>query len=136
MAESYIRTAGDCLEQAHTSLEKKNYPLSVRRSQECIELSLKAALRSIGLEYPREHEVSRALEMTGKKFPSWFSVKIPKFMEISKDLSKKRGPAMYGYELELKPASAIFKKEDAEEALSSAKSVFQACEKLLNEMWG
>lgn len=135
MAESYIRTARDCLDQAHSSFKKENYPLSVRRSQECIELSLKAALRSIGLEYPREHDVSDALEMVKEKFPNWFSSKLPKFVEISKELSKKRGPAMYGYELELKPASEIFKKEDAEETLLSTKSVLQACEKLLDEMW-
>lgn len=135
MAESYIRTARDCLEQAHISFERGNYPLSVRRSQECIELSLKAALRGIGLEYPREHDVSDALEMVKEKFPAWFSSRLPKFVEISKALSKKRGPAMYGYEFELKPASAIFKKEDGEEALSSAEIVFQACEKLLDEMW-
>ena len=34
-------------------------------------------LRSIGVEYPREHDVSRALEMTKDKFPDWFVAKIP-----------------------------------------------------------
>jgi HEPN domain-containing protein len=52
-------------------------------------------------------------------------------MEISKDLSKKRGPAMYGYESEMKPSSDIFDKEDATSAISSAKDVFEACKKLI-----
>jgi len=134
MAESYITTARDCLEQAHSSFERGNYPLPLRRSQECTELSVKAALRSIGLEYPREHDVSDALEMVKEKFPTWFSSELPKFAEISKALSKKRGPAMYGYEFELKPASEIFKREDAEEAFSCAGFVFQACKKLLDEI--
>ena len=50
----------------------------------------------------------------------WFSSEIPEFTEASKDLSKKRGPALYGYEAELKPASDIFSRKDAEEALASA----------------
>ena len=100
MAESYIGIARDCLDQARMSFERGNYPLSVRRAQECVELSLKAVLRSIAVEYPREHDVSRALETVKEKFPDWFSCKIPEFM-ISRDLSKKRGPAMYGYEAEL-----------------------------------
>nr|MDO8098530.1 HEPN domain-containing protein [Candidatus Njordarchaeota archaeon] len=94
-------------------------------------MSLKAILRSVGIEYPREHDVSKALEISRDKFPGWFSTKIPKFMEVSKDLSKKRGPAMYGYESEMKPASNIFDEEDANSAISSAKEVFEACKKLI-----
>lgn len=45
--------------------------------------------------------------MVKDKFPDWFSSKIPDFISISRELSKKRGPAMYGYEAELKPASDI-----------------------------
>jgi len=109
----------------------EDYPMTVRRSQECVELSLKAVLRSIGIEYPREHDVGKALEVAKEKFPDWFSSKIPRFAEISRDLSKKRGPAMYGYEAELKPASDIFDKEDAKDAISAAREVFEACEKLI-----
>jgi len=133
MAENYIRTAGDCLEQARISLERENYPLSVRRAQECVELSLKAVLRSISVEYPREHDVSKALEMVKEKFPDWFLSKIPKLIRISSELSKKRGPALYGYEKELKPASDIFDKNDAEDAISSAGEIFELCEKFIKQ---
>jgi hypothetical protein len=136
MAKSYIRNAKDCLDQAYTSLERGNYPLSVRRAQECVELSLKSVLRSIAIEYPREHDVSKALEIVKGKFPDWFLAKIPEFREISRDLSKKRGPALYGYEAELKPASAIFSRTDAEEALASAEEVFNACNTLVIEIFG
>lgn len=136
MAESYIGIARDCLDQALMSFERGNYPLSVRRAQECVELSLKAVLRSIATEYPREHDISKALEMLKDKFPDWFSFKIPEFIRISRDLSKKRGPAMYGYEAELRPASDIFSKKDAEEALKSAREVFNACNKLMKEIFG
>ena len=79
--------------------------------------------------------MGRALEMVKGKVPDWFSSKIPEFTEVSRDLSKKRGPALYGYEAELKPASEIFNIKDAKEALASAEEVFNACNKLINEIF-
>jgi len=103
--------------------------MAIRRAQECVELSLKAALRAISLEYPREHDVGKALELVKGKFPDWFSLQTSEFMKISRDLAKKRGPAFYGFETEIKPASDIFTRGDAEEALVSAEEVFQNCQK-------
>ncbi|MEM2924750.1 MAG: HEPN domain-containing protein [Methanocellales archaeon] len=131
MALDYIKRAGRFLKECISAFEDGDYPVAVRRAQECVELSLKAALRSIGVEYPREHDVSKALEVVGDKFPEWFSVKIPRFMEISRDLSKKRGLAMYGYEVEFKPASKIFDRGDGENAIACAREVFESCEKLI-----
>lgn len=131
MALDYIKRAERCFKEAKLAFNDEDYPMTVRRSQECVELSLKAVLRSIGIEYPREHDVGKALEVAKEKFPDWFSSKIPRFAEISRDLSKKRGPAMYGYEAELKPASDIFDKEDAKDAISAAEEVFETCEKLI-----
>lgn len=135
MTFDYIRRAKSCFRESKAAFDEEDYPMTVRRSQECVELSLKAVLRGIAIEYPREHDVSKALEMVKGKVPDWFSSKIPEFMEISKDLSKKRGPALYGYESELKPASDIFNIKDAKEALASAEEVFNACNKLINEIF-
>lgn len=135
MTFDYIRRAKSCFRESKAAFDEEDYPMTVRRSQECVELSLKAVLRGIAIEYPREHDVSKALEMVKGKVPDWFSSKIPEFIEISKDLSKKRGPAWYGYESELKPASDIFNIKDAKEALASAEEVFNACNKLINEIF-
>lgn len=135
MTFDYIRRAKSCFRESKAAFDEEDYPMTVRRSQECVELSLKAVLRGIAIEYPREHDVSKALEMVKGKVPDWFSSKIPEFIEISKDLSKKRGPALYGYESELKPASDIFNIKDAKEALASAEEVFNACNKLINEIF-
>ena len=56
-------------------------------------------------------------------------------LDYIKRASKKRGPAMYGYEADLRPASDIFSRTDAEEALASAEEVFNACNKLINEVF-
>jgi len=136
MALDYIKRAKRCLKEAKSALEDEDHPMTIRRAQECVELSLKAALRSVAVEYPKEHDVSDALHMVKNKFPDWFKKEIPRFMEVSESLTKKRGPAMYGYEAELKPASEIFTKKDAEDAFLSAEEVFKACEKLIREFFG
>ena len=136
MTFDYIRRAKSCFRESKTALDEGDHPMTVRRAQECVELSLKAVLRSVAIEYPREHDVGRALEMVKGKVPNWFSSNIPEFTEVSRDLSKKRGPALYGYEAELKPASEIFNIKDAKEALASAEEIFNACNKLINEIFG
>lgn len=131
MAGDYLKRAGRCLREARSAFTEGDYPITVRRSQECVELSLKSVLRALGIEYPREHEVSGALGLAGKKLPVWFAAEIPRLIAISKDLSKKRGPALYGYEEELIPASELFGQGDAEVALAAAEEVFQLCERVV-----
>jgi len=135
MALDYIKRAGRCLKESKDAFEDNDFPITIRRAQECVELSLKAILRSTAIEYPRTHDVGESLEFVLEKFPSWFSARIPDFKRISKDLSKKRGPALYGYEAQLVPASDIFSKNDAEEALMSAEDVFGSCSYLITEIF-
>jgi len=125
---SMLEQAYSRLKTAQIALKDKNYAYSVRSSQECVELSLKAALRLLGIEYPKKHDVSRILLMNKERFPKWFP--ITEFAEISRRLAEKREPAMYGNELKMVPASVLFNKEEAEEALKNAKEIYHFCLKL------
>ena len=58
MAEAYLRQASFRLRYAGDALRAGNHPYALRLSQECVELSLKAALRLVGIEYPKVHDVS------------------------------------------------------------------------------
>ena len=51
-------------------------------------------------------------------------------------MGRKRRPAMYGYEAELKLSSDIFSREDGEEALRAAEEVFEACSRLIKGIFG
>jgi len=57
MAKAYLRQARERLRHANEALEGGNYPYVVRQSQEAVELSLKAALRLVGVEPPKWHDV-------------------------------------------------------------------------------
>ncbi|MEM2843060.1 MAG: HEPN domain-containing protein [Candidatus Bathyarchaeia archaeon] len=50
---SMLEQARSRLKTARIALKDKNYAYSVRSSQECVELSLKASLRLLGIEYPK-----------------------------------------------------------------------------------
>jgi len=53
MARNYLRQAQARTQTAETAVSQGNYAYAVRQSQEAVELSLKAALRLIGIEPPR-----------------------------------------------------------------------------------
>ena len=135
MARDYIKKAKRCLAEATVAFNEKDYPMAIRRAQESVELSLKAILRFFSIEYPKTHDVSPALPslQTHSDIPVWFKDKIQNFIEISRELSKSRGPAYYGLETELKPASEIFDESDAKESLDSAELVFNSCKRVIFE---
>lgn len=108
------------------------YAYAVRTAAECVELSLKATLRLVGIEYPKKHDVSRILLRVKERFPTWFEV--ARFAQISRELAAKREPAMYGDEAKMVPAEHLFTKRDAATALRQATEVYQSCLRLLEEV--
>jgi len=58
--KNYSKACG-IMEEARTLADKYAYDLCVRRAQEAFELLSKTVFSFMGCEYPREHDVSRAL---------------------------------------------------------------------------
>jgi HEPN domain-containing protein len=132
MASSMLEQAGLRLKAAAMGIKRKGYAYTVRSSQECVELSLKAALRLVGVEYPKKHDVSRVLLLAMKRFPEWF--KVENFAKISRALAEMREPAMYGDELRSVPSTRLFTKEHATKALAEASEVYKSCSRLLKKI--
>ena len=131
MARSYIRQAEERIHHAREALQRGNYPYVVRQCQEAVELSLKAALRLVGVEPPKWHDVGPILRKEVHRFPQWFQAEIPRLARISRMLRREREPSMYGDEESGLPPDALYDREDAEEALRLAEEVFNAVVKLL-----
>jgi HEPN domain-containing protein len=136
MAKSYIRQANERLRHAREALENSNYPYVVRQSQEAVELLLKAALRLVGVEPPKWHDVGPALKKEAERFPEWFRDEIPKLARISRKLRREREPSLYGDEESKVPPDELYSVEDAEEALNWATYVFEVTSKLFKELTG
>ncbi len=134
IAQSFLRQSKARLEDALDAEEDKNYAYAVRLSQECVEISLKAVLNAVGIEYPKIHEISDIFPKITNRFPDWFRDEIDFLRESSKLLFKKREPSLYGDEDTLLPPDEIMSKEDATDATERAKKVFSLCQRLVDEL--
>jgi len=133
LALDYIDRAELTLEEARSAFEKEVYSLAIRRAQETCELSLKGALRYLAIEYPRDHDVSDVLIRVKeiRQIPEWFYEKIEFMAGVSSDLARKRGPAFYGIERSVTPASKLFGRDEGLRAFKGAEEILKLCRKLI-----
>lgn len=136
LALDYLRRARSRLIDARAALGRGDYPDSVRYSQEAVELSLKAVLRIMGIEYPKVHDVGDILLLYQDKFPEWFRKELDRVRAISRDLALKRAPAMYGLEISGEAPSDIFGESDGLEAVESGEYVHKLCNRFVDEYIG
>jgi HEPN domain-containing protein len=135
LAHDYIDRAELTLEEARGAFEKEVYSLAIRRAQETCELSLKGALRYLAIEYPRDHDVSDILFKVKeiRQIPAWFNDKVEFMAGVSSDLARKRGPAFYGIERSVTPASKIFGRDEGLRALREVEEILKLCRRLIKE---
>ncbi len=108
----------------HEAWSGGDYNFVVRRAQEVVELTLKGALKFLGVEYPKVHDVGRIFEETVKKKVQPFDREtLSAIVRISARLAEDRAPSFYG--------EKIFQRAEAEEAYSDARFVHDEVAKLL-----
>lgn len=134
MAKSYLKESREILQEAESFYKRKVWHLAVRRSQESVEMVLKGALRYIGIEVPKIHDVGVLLKQHKKKFPINFVKKIDYLASVSRKMRKEREASLYGDEESGTPPTELYIEEDAEIALREAASVLEVCEKLMKEI--
>ncbi|MGQ9479003.1 MAG: HEPN domain-containing protein [Thermoproteota archaeon] len=105
----------------------------MRLSQECVEFSLKACLRLVGVEYPKTHDASDVLLSFKERFPPWFQEKIDEVAMVSARLAMKREIAFYGAEDETIAPEEAVSKSDAENTVKEAEQIYMLCEKMFRE---
>jgi len=134
VGKSFLRQARARLEDAKDASAEANYPYAVRLSQECVELSLKAVLKLVGIDYPKIHDVSDVLVEVKDRFPNWFKAEIDFLRDSSKILVKKREPSLYGSEEAFLSPDEVMNKDDAEDAVMRAEKIYKLCENLLTQI--
>jgi HEPN domain-containing protein len=133
MAQSYLLTAQYSLKQAEAASTDQVWHLAVRRCQEATEMALKAALRLVGLEVPRVHDVGFALREKRDRFPTWFQEHIDRSVHVSRGLRGDRELSIYGDEALRLPPETIFTQIDADEALEETAFVLEQVRRLFEE---
>jgi HEPN domain-containing protein len=133
LARSNVRQAEDRLTTARIALERGNYPYAVRQAQECVELSLKACLRLVGIEPPKWQDVGPIIRRERENFPEWFKEHVERIVSISRSLRKERELAMDGDEESKIPLEELYTRFDAEKAIEDAGFVLEIARRLLRE---
>ena len=126
-----LAQASQRLETARRVSRKKKggKAYTIRSSQECSELALKAALRFVGVDYPKRHDVGRVLIEMHARFPSWFE--LGEIAEESTWLAERSERAMYGSESEDQGPESLFSKEEALTALKYARHIYGNSKRLV-----
>ncbi|MBS7622717.1 HEPN domain-containing protein [Candidatus Bathyarchaeota archaeon] len=134
MAADSIYRANRCIREAENAFSESDFAGAVRRSQEALELAVKAVLRAMAVEYPHEHDVGEALDVIVDRLPQSLRIRVPKIKELLTELSRVRGPALYGYEREGIPASRAFSKEYSQRAYSEVKVLVKGCSSFIDSL--
>jgi HEPN domain-containing protein len=102
-----------------TAMGNKDWNLTVRRSQEVVELSLKGALKALGIDFPKVHDVGMILSKGAReKGASLSEDTLARIQQVSKWLAEARAPAFY--------VERNYSKDDASKARRDALFVFRA----------
>jgi len=122
------------LMSALRALEDERWDDVVYSSQMAVENASKAVLIALGIEYPREHDVSFVFrQISGVKgIPDWFLSMLDELAENISELAELRGLAGYGYE---EGVDAEYFRDYAPKAYEKAKKHYDACAKLLSELF-
>ena len=108
----------------------------VRESQEVVELILKGALRSVGVDPPKRHDVRATLVRFLARLPPDWQAAMTDIEQASSELARDRAHAFYGDEEQLIPASDLFAEADARRALAVVDRLLGLYERLVGERPG
>lgn len=114
--------------EVNASLRSSDWNLAVRRSQETVEMALKGALKILGIDYPKVHDVGAVFaEQARKKIERLDERTVERIREISSKLAKERAPSFY-FEKEYSEKDARMASEDASFVLRKIKEIFMESE--------
>jgi HEPN domain-containing protein len=129
LARSYLVKAGVRRRVLEVLMAEGAYSDVVREAQELVELALKAALRAIGIDPPKWHDVGPVLLEHRRSFPDDFAAVLPRMAEISKWLRREREFAFYG-DVDLIPTES-YGLADGQRAEADALTVYEAVSSLV-----
>ena len=98
LAKNYFRKVRARIKALHTLLNEESYSDVVRESQEAHELLLKGALRFVGIDPPRWHDVAPIMAENQERFPKGVTLHLKRIADGSKKLRKERELSFYGDE--------------------------------------
>jgi HEPN domain-containing protein len=107
--------------------------MSCEEARTSSELVPKGALRFVGVDPPKRHDVHGVFARFIDRFPAEWRAALDELGEALDELAADRAPAFYGDEERGIPASELFGEEDARRAMSAADRLLDLYARLLGE---
>jgi HEPN domain-containing protein len=133
IARDYLRQARARRVAVDALFAAAAYPGVVRESQDVVELVLKGALRFVGVEPAKRHDVHDLVEQFIDRFPPEWRQVMSELGPALTQLAQDRAPAFYGREAEDVPPSELFGEGDARRAMAVADRLLDLYARLLGE---
>ncbi len=118
-AKAFLSDAEVIVDESRASFDKKHWHRVIRKCQEATELTVKGLFKYVGIEYPKTHILGRVIKREIGKHNLFGKDDLRKMAYISDSLAFDRGPSFYGSPDGI-PASDLFERDDAEEALENS----------------
>lgn len=131
IARDYLRRATGRRQALDALLASGLHADDVRESQDVVELVLKGALRFVGVDPPKRHDVHHVVVRYIDRFPAEWRHVLVELQEVLDALAEDRAPAFYGDEEEGIPASELFREEDAQQAIAVVSRLLDLYTRLL-----
>jgi len=128
--DKLLREAKQIEREVEAAYRESAWNLTIRRSQEVVELSTKALLKMMCFDYPKVHDVSKILGKVLKGRGIEVSdEQLTKITDISSELANKRAPSFY-YERDYRQEEAEKARQDAAIVLKFAQEMAEKLKKV------
>lgn len=131
LARAYLEKATKRRRVLEVLIEEEAYSDVVREAQELVELALKGALRAVGVDPPKWHDVGPLLIEHADLLPARARAEVPRLARISKWLRKEREFAFYG-DIDFIPTEE-YTLDDARRAQADALFVLERVRKIMED---
>jgi len=121
LSRSYFLKATKRLKVLDVLIQEEAYSDVIREAQEIVELALKGALRLLGVEPPKIHDVGPLLVENRDRFPKPVAQNTPELARISKLPRREHELSFYG-DIDLIPKEE-YTAEDGRRAARDARNV-------------
>ena len=118
IARDYLKRARLRRRALDTLLQGEGFADVVREAHEVAELVLKGALRFVGVDPPKRHDVRGTVVREFARFPEAWRAELARLADQASALAAERGHAFYGDETALVGASELFGAGEAQKALA------------------
>ncbi len=135
MALLALKRSERWIEGARRALSDSRWDDVVYSAQMCSEHAAKAVLISLGIDFPKQHDVSDVFVTLKERrdLPSDFLGKVEDIAEKLAGLAAERALAGYGFE---EGVGVEYFKDIAPGAIEDAEFILRSCEELVTEVFG